>query len=422
MRPLLFFTVFLISLTGWAQVKNIDLNQALVLAKENNQDIQMAKRNIKKMQMKSREALSHALPNVSYNSQLDRYDKRPNFGGFYLNRVNEYSNSVTVSQPLFTFGVVKNGLDSASLALEASKLKTQDLQKEIEYLVKVTFYNAIFAKESLKIANESLDNAQKNVETLTSYFGRGRAPQADLIKLQADVAAREAQVVDAQRRLEIAKIQLAQLIGLEESQAFQLFGDLSVSLVEHKSQNMQYSVEDSYKISAMQKSVQLQSKLANIEWAKMLPSIGAYYTYSYKDRSNEKIFGRTDRLTTSVFGLKLQWNIWDGGGQHSRYRQALMEKNIQEIKLAKEKRDLKFEVSEKLSNAKKYQENIKALDKTIRLAQNSLHLSRRRFHAGKASVSELNDAERLLTQSKVNRAGNLYNIIASYAFVEKFNK
>lgn len=398
----------------------LDIQSSIEMAQKYSPLLKIEEVNIEQLEHDKRKALGMALPQVSTEYTINNFKTKPSYGGFSLNSDYERTVGVTVSQALFTFGAVGNAVKAADAATVMAELKQKLTQREVIYLTKVSYYSVLLAEEQLKIAQESLKNAQDNLNILQNYFSSGRPPRGDVIRLQTDVALRKPQVEEAKSNLEQAKAQLKVVLGLKDNRNVVLkdkfktkfnkidFNDLSNTLLNKELQ-----------VQALEQQIEFNDRVRKAQRGKMLPSIGAFYSYSSSERSNKEIFDTDSTINSSVVGISVNWEIWNGGQNRAEYKKAIAEKTKAQIQLQKTKDDLYIQLKQTIQSFNTLQKNIKSDMEAVKLAQQSFRLSQNRFKAGKTSITELNSTEQLLTQSKATLALHKYQINQSYAVIQK---
>lgn len=421
-RANFFLSFFLLSFSAFAnEGRHLSLDRIVEQAKKANEQLALSKAAIHKAEERKKEIKSGALPHFSFESTLSNYLEKPSFDGFTLNRDHEFSNSVNLSQALYNFGALSSGLKAANAGIKAAQLQSESLEKEVEYLAKVNFYSVLYAKKQLEIAQESLKNARGNLKILQDYFGAGRPPQTDIIKLQADIANRKPQVVEAEGQLKEVYLQLKRLIGVKADEEVNVVGELNEKYFSSDLSGVDDETVDSTpQIKALKQQVILAKERAEAEWSSTMPLIGVFYTYQNTQRSNESLFGNGDNLNTSVYGLSIRWDIWDGGGNRARYKQALIDKSESDLQLRKGKNDLLLSLRQKISKYEQLSKSVKINKDAVSLSKQSFQLNQRKFRSGKSSVTAVNDSELVLTQSKLRELANVFQLLETKAYIEKY--
>ncbi len=412
------FIILLISLSAGAETLTLD--ESIDLALNHSPAVKLQKNKKEQVEQDYRDVLGNALPNVSASYQVSNYLKKPFIMGFSLYSTFQRDLGIQVTQPIFTFGAVSNGIKAADAAIEMSELGIQLSQREIVYAVKVSFHNIELAKENLKISEESLKNAKTNLSLLKRYFAAGRPPQQDLIRLQADIASRNSLVREAKKNLRLAKSRLKLLLGIQQNteittvysknKTWPTFEYISLSSDMTQSQP---------EIKLFDKQIEYSEKLAKAQSGKIYPSVSAFYSFNVSERSDREWYDTDSTIDTSVVGLSLNWEIWSGGSNRAQIQKTRVLKAEAEIKKQQKKEELEMTLKEKIIEYDSLKQSLKNDEDSVKLARESFRVSQNRFKAGKAPLTELNGNEALLYQALVNRSLHIFQLNESLASIKK---
>ncbi len=80
----------------------------------------------------------------------------------------------------------------------------------------ISYRSVLQAQEQVKIALQSLINAQKEVENTKVFIDAGRKPRADLITVESQVAAQEIVLLSSQNNLKQRRLDLLELLDIDE--------------------------------------------------------------------------------------------------------------------------------------------------------------------------------------------------------------
>ncbi|MCK5814765.1 MAG: TolC family protein [Flavobacteriaceae bacterium] len=127
-----------------------------------------------------------------------------------------------------------NGFQNSNLkkqaftGLESNKLQLDILKNDIMVMVANNYLTILFNKENLKIAEQQKEITEKQIEQLKELVQSGVKAKSELLNSEAQLASDKEGIVNAQNNLDIAVLNMAQLLqishkGLE-------FDDVSVEL------------------------------------------------------------------------------------------------------------------------------------------------------------------------------------------------
>lgn len=127
---------------------------------------------------------------------------------------------VSLNQPLLrNFGSAIN-----TATIKIARLEEQQNQLQLKSILIETITNAVFdyrdlvqAQEELKIQQQALKSARRQLEITQAFIDAGRQARVDLIPSQTAVANREVELLAAKNRLQEAQLQLLQTLDLKQN-------------------------------------------------------------------------------------------------------------------------------------------------------------------------------------------------------------
>ncbi|MEZ4871079.1 MAG: TolC family protein [Bdellovibrionales bacterium] len=339
MYKISFILIFnIVYMFAHAEPTTVSLKDAIERAKSYSPDIKLQQQQIKKIELEKRSVLGEALPNISTSYTVNNFIDTPVISGFSLNSKYEKTFDFTVRQALFRFGAITSGLAAAKIALGTAELQKTLVERDVVYATKVAYYSSLLAAKQLEISNTALQNAKQNLNLLQNYFSSGRPPQGDLIRLQADIAARKSQLEEAKFNQELAHTQLRTLMGLNNATSILLTDEFDTDFIPIDREVLRRDLQENQpQLRALKKQIEYQEEVSNIQKARTLPKIDAIYNVSSSDRSDTEIFEQDSNVSSSLVGVTLTWEIWNGGTNRANYNKAVVDKNLAEIVLSQKK-------------------------------------------------------------------------------------
>jgi outer membrane protein TolC len=142
---------------------------------------------------------------------------------------------------------------------------------------------------------------------------------------------------------------------------------------------------------------------------------------SYSGNSDSASIGNENFNTVAAVGVKINIPLDTGGEIYHTMKQAAVERANSELEYKKAEKQISLGLSSAVSSYKSLVETLKANREAVRLASLSFTNTRERFRSGKATLSELNDSEILLTSQKLEETLSLYRIHTSMAKIRQFS-
>lgn len=418
-------TLMIISM-GFPAYAQESYNLDQVLEKVSTYSPELRSKQIEKQiaDYRKREALGSALPQIStriahtQNFNVPKFEI-PGSGTFQMQGDYSMEYGASISQALYTFGTVSAALRAADKFFAMVDSDITNTKNNVVYQAKVAFYRALLAQRNLEISQSTLKNAEDNLNILMRSFSGGRAPQGDLLRLQADVENKRPLVQNAKAELRSSKIALNVLMGNDPLVDFNIVGKLRTSFPILSGPILQnILIKEAPTLQTLNRSAEYQDELANVSKSVFLPKLGLFYNFNRLDQSYNDRFDRDQTLTTSALGIALNWNIWDGGISHAAYQRAKVEASKAHLDVQKTKDTLTQQVLSTLEQFNNYKTNISSYEKAVSLAKRSFQLSQNRLRSGKTSITELNDTQSLLLQTELQQASNLFQMNSSHALLE----
>lgn len=215
LKLLVLFAFVLCSNTN-AQTKKWTLKECVEYAVENNIQIkQTALDTLISIEI-IRASKGNFLPSVSASASQNY-----NFGSFIgqtglrISRDSRGNNfGLNAGVNLFNGFQNINTKKQAELGLESSRFQLDVLKNNIMVFVANNYLNILFNKENLKIAEEQKEITQKQIDQIQELVNSGMRAKVELLDIQAQLAADEANIVNAEIGLESAILSLAQLLQI----------------------------------------------------------------------------------------------------------------------------------------------------------------------------------------------------------------
>ena len=205
------------SFSGLSQ-KKWTLKEAVSYALENNITIKQNALNVASLKEDVVGAKGAFLPNLNASS-----DANLNFGSTIdpvsngrISSTN-FSSSYGVRSNITVFNGFRllNSYKSAQLGADKSQLDLQKIKDDVSLNVVNSYLNILFAKENLGVAKVQYEISKKQIEAAQSQVDAGVRPKGDLLNAKATNANDAQNVISQENTLNLALLQLAQLLQVD---------------------------------------------------------------------------------------------------------------------------------------------------------------------------------------------------------------
>lgn len=213
------FSFSVVGQAGWT------LEDCIYHALENNIQIKQQKLGVEVARENLIQSRAGRFPSLNANAAHGY-----NFGRTVDPFTNEFatesvrSNNFSISSGMTLFGgfQIHNSILQQELELEANRFDVATMENDISLAVASAYLQILFSLELAEVAANQLEITQQQVARTSQLVEAGTLPRGSLYTVQAQAAGEELQLVNAQNQLDIAYLNLAQLLDLSNDESFQI--------------------------------------------------------------------------------------------------------------------------------------------------------------------------------------------------------
>lgn len=199
---------------SFAQEKQWTLQECVNYALENNISVRQSELDTELANENVRTAKGNFLPGVNASASQNF-----NFGSY----IDQNGSRIAADSRGNNFGVntgitIFNGFQNTNtykqskLGFESSKLQLAILKDNISLNVVNSYLNVLFNKESLRISEDKIKVTEQQLEQIQKLVDAGVRAVADLSEVKAQLASDQQGLVNSQNSVDIALLNLAQLL------------------------------------------------------------------------------------------------------------------------------------------------------------------------------------------------------------------
>ncbi len=402
-RMTILVTVLLCSLSARAQQGPWSLSDCINYALEHNLSVQQSELTVEQREIELNTAQNRRLPTVSASAS-----ENLSFGRG-LTADNTYSNSNTTSTsfslggnvPVFQGFQITNGIKLSELNLAAATADLEKARDDIRVAVAQAYVQILYNQELLRVAGEQAAHDEELLEQIRERLEVGKVSAAEVSAQQATLAQSRQSEIQAEGNLNIALLDLTQLLELPSPEGFAIVtpevGDPSQLLL----MRPEAIYEEAVAVKPAVEAARLNVDYAELGIARAkgayLPSLSLsgglgsnYYTNS---KFASASFGEQLKNNFSQYvGLSLNIPIFQGFSVRNNVRSAELSYRGQQIQLESVKKALYKEIQQAYYNALTAQARFAGSRQTEQSARQHYELTEEKYKVGKAGVAEYNDA------------------------------
>ena len=415
---------------SFAQQKELTLKDAIRYALEHKADAEKARLDVKKSEYQIQEVRANALPNLAasggmvYNPKLQAtYIDGSAFGipggdplKMEMGQKWSANAEAKLTQMLFSQAVFM-GLKAARTTREFYLLNQQLTENEIIEKVAKAYYQVYQTRQMLQNIEANLALTEKTAEVVKGLNEAGLAKKIDLDRTTVALNNLKSARQQALNGLQLSENALKYMIGMPMNEqiilpkeGFEANYDLAFA---------KGSSNNRIELQVLEKQKQLLDINVKVKRAALYPSLMLQATYGYLSMGPKMpiVYGKKDKVYGADYSsitLGVSVPIFSGFGTTAKICQAQIESQALEATL----KDTHLAMDLAYENAhSQLNNNLLTIDsqkENVKLAEEVLLNTQNNYQQGLASLTDLLDAERSLSDAK----NNYTNALLDYKLAE----
>lgn len=344
-----------------------------------------------------------------------------NNGGLEVGRWNTWSAGVSASMPVVNAQLWKSikisGMD-VELAVEKARASRLDMVSQ----VKNAYYAVLFSKEAFNVYKEVYENAMTNYAETEKKYNVQKATDLDMARAKTNVANAIPNVYNAESSIILALWQLKAVMGIDLEMNIDVEG-----AIEDYSEYMTSDVTKADSISLDRNSTMKQLEIQANELAQSIkaqqyayiPTLALAFNYSYNAMTNDFNFKEYRWTPYSYVGVSLSIPIFSGGKRLNQVRQARNSYEQMRLQMTSTERNLKISIRQSLNTMETNVKSYDAAKDAVASAEKAYGIAEKSYEVGRATLTDLNDAQLALTQARLAESQAVYNFIVAKTQLEQ---
>ena len=352
-----FLSLFLNSLV-FSQTPNVlTLQDAVDMAVERNINIKQSELNLKNSELNRSDAIGNFLPSISASANHQwNIGRGVNVTTNIIEEVTTQfsSGNFNIGLPVYSGSRNVYQLHRANLEILASKYQLEDIKDDVKLFVANSYLQIMFNSEILKVQQSQLEITKAELKRTKDLIESGIFSPRQIYEIEASLASQEQNVVQAENNLRDAKLNLAQILLIDDYESFDIaYEDFSIPFSDILDRNPKEILEKSLTfrndIKLAETNISIAEKDIKISKSLRLPSITSFYSWntriSYLDftPSFEDQFNLNKGQT---YGLALNIPIFQGNAIKNNIERTKVNLKRLEYQYNQEKLDLENTINQ----------------------------------------------------------------------------
>lgn len=429
--------------TSQEQEKVWSLEECIRYAHQNNITVRQQELNLKNIDLDVKKSKLNMLPSLNgYASHYYSWGKYvdPFTNEFSTERIMGDQFGAQANVSLYEGLQKQNTLKRDRLKHTAGQYDYDKLLDDISLNIANQYVSVLYAMENLEIARNQFEITQQQVSRTSKLVEAGTLARGDLLNIQSQAAAEEYNVVQAKNDLEIAYLNLAQLLDLESVRGFavekpELALGQSSATMESTEAVYNYALQHQPEIKSAELNVKVSEKEQDIAKGRLHPSLelsGSISTgYSQANKTVENYdtetipvgFTASDEMVYSTrqvptdfgivpFGdqldenlnesvnLRLNIPIFNNWSARTSISKAKLQHENARYELELEKQNLRKNIQTARADARAAYNQYQSAQAKVTATEEAFRYAEKRFNVGVINSVEYNDAKKELTNAR----------------------
>jgi outer membrane protein TolC len=327
---------------------------------------------------------------------------------FQINNLNhpavshDFRTVLTLNQPLYAPSVGP-AREIAAKEAEKKEVGVEAAKQYVAFQVFRLYLDVQKAVAQIQASGLAVKEARENMRLAAVRKEAGIGLRSDELRARTHLASVEQQLISAENNLRLAKMQLANVIGLRENQAVDIVEPSITLTLTASPQELSSAALDS-RSDLKQYRAELERSEAEVKLAgsAYLPTLDA--VASYHMNAKDTPFGSDNDAWLA--GVSLKWQIFDGFRHSSDRKRAIAERSAAAEMLENTTRDISFQVLESWLRREEAGKRLEVARHALQDAEETVRLLMKRLENSLATMFEVLDAQSALNQTRSNLVEN----------------
>lgn len=399
---------------GTAQAQQAwSLRQCITYALEHNISIKQQENTVESNRISLNTSKNSRLPGLQASASQSM-----NFGRG-LTADNTYANRNTMSTgfdlgtsvSLYTGGQMTHDIRQKEINLQAALVDLNRAKDDISMQIASTYLEVLYQKDMLAVAKNQLELAKLQESRLQSLLQTGKIAETEVVEAHATVASDELQVTQAENQVQLALLNLSQLLELQTPEGL----DVETPVIAQAQDvilplpDVIYAEANGIKPQVQAQVLRLKSAEESIEIAKAgkLPRVslsgglGTNYYHTSGFPSNKFASQLKDNLSKYI-GLSVSVPIFNKYATRNQIKTAKLQYQTQQLQLEETRKGLYKEIQQAYYNALAAQKQCVSSEAAEKASQSAFELVSKKYENGKATNTEFQESKTRLLKAEAD--------------------
>ena len=314
-----------------------------------------------------------------------------------------FNQNLTALFPLYTGGRLKSRVTSARSLYESIQADEETVRQDIQLDTRVAYRRVLWTRAVVDIFQALVDADQERLRIDRAMYDAGKVPLVNVLRNEADLADAQQKLTDARRDLNIARVDLKTVMGVDQKSDFVPSEQLALENLNPEGDTVQQlALESRPELQAVSKRLEAAGAEVKVAHSAFKPQVDFA---AVTDWRSQRGAGNDAGVTVGVIA---SLPLLDGGSRKAQVAEAKADvQNVrqdgEQIKLIVTK-----QVHTSLLQLTAATQNITTAQAAVKAAEEDYRLAQLRYSSGKGINLEPLDALSALTRARTNLVQALF--------------
>jgi len=337
-------------------------------------------------------------------------------------RQNNYDASVTVTQPIFMWGRLKNNYTIANIKLKIEEENYLSTKLKVIKEIKSAFYNYLIAKKNAELMEESFNQMSENVKSAEVNYKAGIITKYDFKSIKIQLDNMEPSLVISKNFVALSKKGLKNVLGIDKDD-FEIESDIKYKRITYDYNKLEKEMlngNPTLKILSYQKEI--MDRVISLSRANNKPSLVGIFNYKYTYLpEDDTTFGSSEPNSWTVaLSLSIpvsEWFPWSK--TMNQIDKSKADYDTAKLNYEQVKDGLLINLQQTHLEIESQYDVIDTQNKNIENAEDTYQFRKKQYASGLIRYTELIDAQVALTKAKKNYLEAIFKYVMAKATLDE---
>ncbi len=327
--------------------------------------------------------------------------------------------NVLLTETVYSGGAVPARLAIARLQEDIQWLEHRVTVDRVLMETRIAFHDILRQQANVAARREAVAFYERRVEHQQARLEAGTGEKLHLLRAEVNRALERSALEEAEKQRRLATLRLAELLDLPDGEsAFTIRGRLhDIEPVPGRDECLARARANRPELQVRRNQVAIQEHQLRLDRSALRPQVDLFAGYEVVNEPNRN--AATDSYDGWIAGVAVRWSIFDGWATRGRMQATAARRDAAMIDETAARQTVDNEVHRAYRELETAQRTIVTQAENVALAAESVELAQKNFAEGVSSQLELIQGQLDLTRAQTALAGAHYDYQAARARLDR---